>query len=326
VFRADNWADVKEIVMQADHVFFACLAIRKNLADVEYPWLAKVIERKIPFSVIAAGTDLPINSNKDIYSNISVSSLKLLQNVNLSALAFTTRGQLSQNFCALQGLNNATFNGDIAFYDKKYSNLTFEKNKPIKKIIISDPHRPASYFDSMKVLIAGLKTIFPNAHIVIAQHNISKEVELFCDSNGFENMRIYEDKHSGLDIYDTADLHVGYRVHGHVSALKRRKYSYLLEQDGRGCDYGLTIKSKVSIPNYLSAYTSTSRYKRLLGKILYKYIETPAASVSPAYQMLAMIKADASDGFSRFLRLENQIEEFNSLTEATISHIVKNIN
>lgn len=324
VFRADPWGEVSDIVLRADHVFFACLAIRKNMDSVEYPWLSKLIENKVPFSAIASGTDLPVNINKDIYSDFSEGALKLLEDVNLAATAFTTRGLASQFFCDSQGLSNSSFNGDIAFYDKRYNGLRFKKNRVIKNIVISDPHKSRAYFNSIQVLIKGLRSIFPEASLVLAQHGESKRFESFCISNGIDLVKIYENKKSGLDIYDNADLHVGYRVHGHVSALKRRKYSYLLEQDGRGCDYGLTINRKISIPSYLNGL-AVSKPKKALEKIFYKFVGEPVASVAPAHQLLAMISCDAKDGFSRFLGLECQIEQFNSSADYTIKNILKKI-
>lgn len=317
VFRADDWDKVKSTILEADHIFFACLAIRNFMDKIEYPWLFKVVESEVPFSCIASGTDLPVNINKDIYSEISKSAYSLLAQINSKAVSFTTRGIASQFLCESLGMNRCEFNGDIAFYNTKYSKDKFTKNQDIKNIVVSDPHRPQAYLDSMKVLIKGLKNLFPNANIVLAQHGINPTLEEYCEADNIKTVRIYEKPNSGLDIYDNADLHVGYRVHAHVSALTRRKYSYLLEQDGRGCDYGLTLERKISIPNYINL-PAVSRPNKLLQKIYLKASKSPVASVSPAYQMLALIKADKELGFNKFVGLENQIEGFNNASLISI--------
>jgi len=103
------------------------------------------------------------------------------------------------------------------------------------------------------VLYEGLRETFPEADIVIAQHGVSQQIEAFANKEDIHLAQIYKKRHNGLDIYDDADLHVGFRVHGHVSSLTRRIYSYLLEQDGRGCDYGLSLERKMSVPNYMYA-------------------------------------------------------------------------
>ena len=53
---------------------------------------------------------------------------------------------------------------------------------------------------------------------------------------GFSELHLYGDV-TNLDVYDDMDLHIGYRLHGHISFLRRRKPSVLLVEDARS--YGL---------------------------------------------------------------------------------------
>lgn len=326
IWRADSWNNVKDIVLAADHIFFACLAIRPYMHRKEYPYLDKIVNSGIQFSVIAAGTDLAVERDMEIYSGFSKESISLLHDLNNSASVFTTRGGLSQEFCRRIGLDKARFSGDIAFYDKEYAEEIFEKNKKIRKIVISDPHRATAYIKAMGILVDELKGVFPDAKILVAQHGISKEIEDFCKSRNIETIKIYENRYTGLDIYDQADLHVGFRVHGHVSALTRKKYSYLLEQDGRGCDYGLAIEKKISLPCY-----STEKPLLNLKNFVKFIINRPLAvkhivSASPSYQIIALIRRDFENGFEKFLGLEKQIEKFNEASEDAIQAILKDMN
>jgi hypothetical protein len=325
IWRADSWDNVKDIVLAADHVFFACLAIRPYMHKREYPYLEELVDSCVPFSVIAAGTAFPVSRNVNIYEGFSEESIRLLKKVNEHAAVFTTRGVLSQEFCQRAGLHKAVFNGDVAFYDNNLDGFVFDKYVDVKKIVISDPHRPLSYTESMEVLVDGLKSAFPNAEVLIAQHGVSKVVEEFCQRKSIRIEKIYENRYSGLNVYDEADLHVGFRVHGHVSALKRRKYSYLLEQDGRGCDYGATIQSKISIPNYQSSGIPVFSIKNLIKFFIGRPLTFKnKASVSPAHQVLALIKRDAEGGFAKFSGLEKQIMEFNRLTKNSIKKVLTN--
>lgn len=250
VWRADKWSNVSQAILNADHVFFACLAIRPNMEHTVYPFLSNVLNSKVPFSVISAGTDLPVNGSGGIYSCFSKEDINLLREVNDRAFIFTTRGALTQGFCAHAGLDKASFAGDVAFYDERFDDRLFTIDREVKRIIISDPHAPSSYISAFEELHSSLVGLFPNASIIVAQHGVNRKINELCKLRGISVEEIYINKHKGLEIYEDADLHVGFRVHGHVSALKRRKYSYLLEQDGRGCDYGLTLNPKISIPNY----------------------------------------------------------------------------
>lgn len=325
IWRADTWNNVRETVLSADHVFFACLAMRPHMHKKEYPFLKDLLDTGIPFSVVAAGTDLPVSRDLNIYEGFSEESLLLLKKANDDAVVFTTRGCISHEFCRRNGLDRAIFNGDVAFYDKALDDLAFHKDLDVRKIIISDPHRAAIYIESLEVLVDGLELVFPEAEIYLAQHGVNRVVEDFCERRSLRIERIYEDRHSGLNVYDEADLHVGFRVHGHVSALKRRKYSYLLEQDGRGCDYGATILSKISIPNYSATGSHKVSVKNLIKRLIGRPVSfKQKASISPAYQILALIKRDADCGFGKFVGLEKQISDFNRLTEESIKRVLSN--
>lgn len=323
IYRADSWDNVKEAVLAADHVFFACLALRANMHKKQYPYLEELVDSGIPFSVIASGTDLPVSKDTNIYEGFSHESISLLKKINDKAVVFTTRGGVSQEFCKRAGLDNAVFNGDVAFYDKKIDEINFKQGAQCKNIVVSDPHRAAGYLEGMHVLIDGLKAIFPDANIVVAQHGVNKVVEDFCKKNSIQIEKIYEDKYSGLKIYEEADLHVGFRVHAHVSALKRKKYSYLLEQDGRGCDYGSTIERKISVPNYSYSKTPVYSVKNLVKLLIGRPLTfKEKASVAPVYELLAMIRRDSEEGFVKFIGLEQQILEFNRLTETSIKKVL----
>ncbi|WP_111411714.1 polysaccharide pyruvyl transferase family protein [Billgrantia lactosivorans] len=317
IWRADQWTNVREKILKADHVFFACLAIRHQMHNKEYPYLKQIIESGIPFSVIAAGTSLPVHERSHLFSNISKDSLSLLLSINERAAVFTTRGVVTQEFCYHHGLKAAKLAGDVAFYSKQYAKRVFIEGKRINTIVISDPHHASAYLGAFRKLHANLSSMFPEARILVAQHGASDVVESFCREQNIECVKIYEHRYDGLGIYAEADLHVGFRVHGHVSALKRRVYSYLLEQDGRGCDYGLTLDKRISVPNYLMSNKITlnniakSLLKRSSG-------QGAIASTVPADILTSMIRQDQVNGFAKFTGLEDQIESFNSNTYRSV--------
>ena|SRR5690554_1406000 len=311
IWRAETWETVKDVVLSASHVFFACLAIRPKMHKIEYPYLKDVVESGVPFSVIAAGTALNVGTISDIYSSFSTETRDLLKRVNEKATVATTRGYLSQEACHRLRLNKFIFSGDVAFYDSSRKGEEFRACRKIKKIVISDPHRSGQYLESFSALYDGIVDLFPGADVVVAQHGINYDISAFCESRAVKTEKIYENSDSGLDIYDDADLHVGFRVHAHVSALSRRVYSYLLEQDGRGCDYGLTINRKISVPNY-PVQRAFLGLKSIAKMILRREMPTQGVvPISPAQQLIAMIRADKELGFQKFNGLEEQIESFN---------------
>lgn len=320
VWRAAAWNDVKEKVESADAVIFAGFAIRRNMGTVEYPFLQDVMKLDIPIGVMSSGTSLNLVKNKSgIYSQISEQTRAMLSALTKKALFFTTRGYLTQEFCQGSGFESQ-FSGDIAFFDKRFENRIFESGREIRKIAISDPHHAAVFLRPFKLLLERVRSIFPKAEISLVLHGVNPDVEAYCKSAGVKVEPIYENRSSGLDIYDEYDLHVGFRVHAHVSALVRRKYSYLLEQDGRGFDYGLTLERKISVSSFVHQ-EDVGIVDKLVGIATNRnrarlYVDNGAVD-----SMAAILKQDARNGFRKFLRLEDQIEEFNALCLSALSKL-----
>ncbi|WZL88719.1 polysaccharide pyruvyl transferase family protein [Salinimicrobium sp. 3283s] len=314
VWRGARWEEVKEKILKSDAIIFACLAIRKNMEIYTYPYFEQLLNTNIPLGVIASGTAVDIfNNDKNIFTDFPKTSLEYLKKLNDNALFFTTRGYLTQSFCRYHQLDKVTFSGDIAFFDNRFSNRIFKPVNNIKTIAISDPHKSSIYLKSVDKLVRGLGKLYPKAKLIFMLHGLNAELEKYCKKENLTVKKIYLDKDNGLDTYDDIDLHVGYRVHAHVSSLKRRIPSYLLEQDGRGCDYGLTINKKISVANY-TYYKIPITIKNLLRHLLDKEFEKNFfVSVNPVNQLLALIEEDRNSNFSKFLNLEDQILDFNKL-------------
>ena len=315
VWRAEDWANASKVILESDLVVFACLAIRKKMTEVEYPYLWKVLNSGKPFVVLAAGTSLSPTSENGGYSAISSDSLKALRKINENAVTFTTRGVLSQGFCKHHGLDKAVFAGDIAFYDKRFFGLKFPKACAVKKIAISDPHGGLLYWRPLKFLVDDLSQVFPGAEIKFFMHGENASLLERLRQEGYECVEIYRDKDHGLEGYDDIDLHVGFRVHGHVSALARRKPSYLLEQDGRGCDYGLTFNANISVPCYMAG-DRVGLIANLLSKRLGVGLPRLGPGSYPAIKIMSMIREDASSDFSKFELMERQLLSFTSFYDS----------
>ena len=316
IWRASSWNDVKDVIHSSDRIVFACLAIRKNILSV-YPYLENILNASIPFSVLSAGTALPIEAANLFSKGFTANDLDILKRTAYAAQTFTTRGVLSQAFCEKNGLHEAKLSGDIAFFDNRYDELKFAKTKSIANIAISDPHYSQFYESAFEELVNSLKNFFPNANIDCLLHGKNSTIKTLCDKLELKCHAIYQQPNTGLNIYDNYDLHVGFRIHGHVSALKRRIPSYLLEQDGRGTDYGLTFSRKISIPCY--------RVPRPVSQKLCNEKEKMPAQVTAApssIQLLSTIIAqDYLDGFVRFLGFETEINRFNTRNISEIKKI-----
>ena len=310
-WREENWSTVRSHVESSDAVVFACLAIRDQMKQV-YPYLSQIVKSGVPFGILASGTRLrPGELRADLYS-FSDEDANLLRQASEQALFWGTRGVLTQQFCKKHGIKNAQFTGDIAFADQRFENRKFESDRNIKRIAVTDPHNPEAYKKPFVALIEQLRKVFPDADVSVFLHGINPTIEGLCKENNIPYKRLYHGN-TGLNAYEKVDLHVGFRLHGHVSALSRRIYSYLLEQDGRGTEYGLSIERKISVPCYRYQLgrrpTIKNELRKLLRKQTLKNRHVPKNAIE---QVIALIRQDKIGRFSRFVGLETQIKRFQS--------------
>ncbi len=302
--------EVAEIIASSDAIIFACLAIRPNFSKKEYPFVDKLIDANKPMYIVSSGTALDVSSLSDMDDYLVDESEKTLIALSNSAIHFGVRGSLSYNYLNKIGAKNLSFTGDVAFYDKNFEYVEFDTLTEVKKIVVSDPHRGIAYKNAFSQLITELKILFPEASIVVALHGKNDIIYKLSSDMGLQVDFIYKNKNEGLSVYDDADLHVGFRVHAHVSMLKRRKISYLLEQDGRGCDYGISLPIKISVPCYQEYMKNLSLGLLCdLAKYRNKHV-FKQASVNNVRILTSMISTDRNDGFKKFRGLESTLDGF----------------
>lgn len=312
IWRADKWLNVQKTILDSDLIVFACLAIRENMASKTYPFMQEILKTNIPLIVLAAGTQLTSKTNSSsLFQPLDKSTMLLLKRVSEKSILFSTRGALSQAFCKRNGIKNSIFTGDVAFFDSRFNDRLFQpvEKKMITKIAISDPHYSHLYIYSFIYLINSLKQLFPNAEIQLLQHGKSPLIEEKCQELGVSINQIYKNPDSGLDEYDKFDLHVGYRVHGHVSALKRRIPSYLIEQDGRGNDYGSTFSIKCSVRS-ISDGPFVYTVKNILRFFLMKKVQKKQ-HIATVDHLISIIDNDLQTNLRKFKFFDGDIKTFN---------------
>lgn len=310
VWKRADWDEVKNTVLDSDAIIFACLAIRNNI-EREYPYIKNILDSKIPIGVMAAGTSLEMNNQSQSLFETDIQTIEILKRLNEESLFFTSRGVLTQMFCNYHGLDKTIFSGDIAFFDQRFKDRKFSVQENISEIAISDPHYAKFNLKSLDLLIAQLRKAFPDANISCVLHGKNRVVENYCEVNKIHLIKIFEKPNNGLDVYDEFDLHVGYRVHAHVSTLLRRNISYLLEQDGRGADYGLSINRKCTVENFFTNKFDPS-VKNIIKKIIGRSsVADKRINLDPVFRIVSMIRKDKSQSFDKFLKLEDEILEFN---------------
>ncbi len=140
---------------------------------------------------------------------------------------------------------DATVTGCPVWYDLRHTDERFTPPERIERIVFTTPQSPmypAQAIDALRVV----REAFPAAKITTAFHR-GIEADRYTSEEEARRLRwmaslareVSEVRNVSYELdriafYDECDLHVGYRVHGHLRFLAARKPSVLLEEDGRG--------------------------------------------------------------------------------------------
>ncbi len=178
-----------------------------------------------------------------IYSD---ETLEFLKSITLKSGPLPCRDQLIVNMLNKHDVP-AVYSGDMAIYDEKYLNTTFIPPKQINSIVFTVGHHDKYYEQAYEILEKNLE-VFPNSKLYIAFHSkISPKLKKITEialSLGYEELHLCGDV-KNLNIYDEIDLHIGYRLHGHISFLRRRKPSILLIEDARSFGFAKTKGTRI---------------------------------------------------------------------------------
>lgn len=133
----------------------------------------------------------------------------------------------------------AVYCGDLALYDENILNRCFAPPDPVQSAVFTIGHLPKYVPQSLQTLEL-MRSTFPEARLYVSFHSKPTEHALTVARHAFElgftELRPYGQS-KNLDCYNGIDVHVGYRLHGHIYFLRNKKPSILLAEDVRS--YGL---------------------------------------------------------------------------------------
>ncbi len=130
--------------------------------------------------------------------------------------------------------------GDPGWYDLDMIGTPFHRPDSIDKLVVTAP-QAMRYLSQAKELVARLGKEFEDAERILAFHAAPRDVDYDLAATGrqlgWEPEYLSHDT-DHLELYRDTDLHVGYRLHGHLAHLRWRRPSVLLAEDSRSV--GLT--------------------------------------------------------------------------------------
>jgi hypothetical protein len=167
----------------------------------------------------------------------------------------------------------ALYSGDLVLFDKNYLNTLFTPPETVESVVFTIQHHAKYREQSFKVLEV-IRDQFPEAKKYVSFHSkvgpYPREIADFAVGMGFDELHLYGDA-SNLDIYDNIDLHIGYRLHGHISFLRRRKPSVLLVEDARS--FGFARTQGTSIGCFDALDERTERPSLSVHRIIAEYVD-----------------------------------------------------
>lgn len=203
---------------------------------------------------------------------------------------------------------SAVYSGDLVLFDDEKVNTKFIPPKKINSVVFTIQHHPRYQEQSYK-LLEMIKEFFPNSKKYISFHSkpgiIPKEIATYALTLGFLELHLYGDS-INLDKYDDMDLHIGYRLHGHISFLRRRKPSILMVEDARAYGFANTKGTHIGCVEALC-------------------LDTMQADMEAPQKAIQFLKKQLDDTFSDYISVFKFIDKtYNEFINPYFSKLAEN--
>lgn len=232
---------------------------------------------KIRFHLIGSGVYGEDCLDEAIYNKrFNNETLDFFHVIEMNNGTLCCRDELSWRVLKNNRIKNIYMTGCPAWYDFDFiDRITMNYSGIINKIVISDPGvtkkaeeqeiRAKQAIDVIKLLCR----LFPSAEKIFTFNNgIDTKYSHVCnniikDYLNNENIIFYDMGGSDVkfEIYNDADLHVGFRVHSHIYSLSRRIPSILIEEDLRGWGMNEIFGLPHALSYDLSEWHNFGKYK-----------------------------------------------------------------
>jgi len=245
VFRSRDFASTLDQLNSSDAVILPAFAIREPI----YPDTYRLTENldDIEPSII------PIASNWSHYPGDSLSNEtheyqpETVRFLNRLASqpeldGFTTRDMYTKRILEQHGFD-ARLVGDFGWYHDDYLGRNMRVPDSIDHVVMTTPHN-SQYIEQAEEVMDIIVEQYPKATHTCSFHSVfsdsDKQLRAIAEDRGFKIVLASHDT-SNIEFYDNCDLHIGYRLHGHISFLRRRLPSVLIGEDGRGNGFNATL-------------------------------------------------------------------------------------
>ena len=227
--------------------------VSKTFYPDVYPLMKNIDDIKAPMYLLGGGwNEIPGTERQKATYTFTPQSRRVLER----CAAISCRDNQTIEVLEKNGLKG-TMTGCPVWYNLNHIDEKFQTPKEIKKVVFTTPqfHTMPRLYDKQCIeVIDLLADSFSDAKIYCSFHRGLKADEFTTreeeprlqavqDAANRRGLEIVDASYdvSKIDFYEECDLHVGYRLHGHIDFLSMRKPSILLNIDARGKGFGDTV-------------------------------------------------------------------------------------
>jgi polysaccharide pyruvyl transferase WcaK-like protein len=224
--RADELAEARAIIVCGGPGYGRGMPARYPIGDPSV--------LPAPLVLLALGSALLPGTTRQIERfTFDRESKRFLEEVARRAKYLGARDKLTAALLARNGVENVLMTGDPAWYDLATVDGPLRIPAEIRVIAVTPPADPA-YFDQAIRLFAAIAAAHSDAMLHVVHHRgVQRPFARLAATQGWQTVDITGSA-DGFEVFDRADLHVGYRVHAHLYSMSHATPSYLIAEDSRG--------------------------------------------------------------------------------------------
>lgn len=243
LFRGADLSGEIDRINETKAVIMPGFAIREPLSET-YRILDVLDKVHVPIVPLGAGTKLfPGDFEHVTNFRYGDSTVNLLSQVADQWSPFACRELVTQRVMRNHGITDTVMVGDCGWYEPAQIGQPMHRPSEVEDLTFTPPNQ-TRYQEQAITLLSKLANLFEDANRRCAFHGqirgADKPVVEAAKNEGFEVEDVSGDIEN-ISFYTSTDLHVGYRCHGHIAALRDRRPSVLLHEDGRGVGFSYTL-------------------------------------------------------------------------------------
>ncbi len=324
--------------------------VSKTFYPDVYPLTENLDDVKAPMYLLGGGwNEIPGTTRQRETYNFTKQSRKALKR----CAAISCRDNQTVEVLQKNGFRS-TMTGCPVWYNLDHLDEKFKIPEKIEKIVFTTPqfHTMPRLYDEQCIQVMDVLTeLFGGAKIYCSFHRGLQADEFTAEEEeprltavrdaatkrGFEIVDASYEL-SKIDFYEGCDLHVGYRLHGHIDFLSMRKPSVLLNIDARGQGFADTIglpgvqawstgplaETTYNVGNWIHKYN-------LLNKVTRVVSNSPSLRWSQGLWMTGnreavptlrkMLEEEKESGFSSYLGLEETFQMHHLVMRDWLAHL-----